>query len=1288
MYAVRIEYKDNNGTGVIFSIDEQVVILTAAHVLKNEEIISAADMSIKRYLDGRESEIDFDLLMQKCSIQNDLAILLIKTTQKVEKLDLAIPSIEQSIKMYGFPDTLSDSKDTKTITLTGKIAEINNQKVCVQIDNKLGSANSEEIDTLKGFSGSGFFFYKESKFSLCGIETNALDKNVSYNTVCGVSSEAIAEILESVGIGNCFAQTDGLVASVVKKSNLYMSHLLLMEDYSAKTDSKDRLAEEYSEGVDVHPEHIRRNLDIRREKWIKRIDEGLKAYSTVIVRGASGQGKTSLAYRYFEDHYSENQVIFVKQIYEDSAIGAIIQFLKTELRNEKYILYYDVQPGDNRWGKFISAVWDFLVDIPLIVTVREEDYNLCNIRQNIQQYSEIELELSEEEARELYAQYEQHTYLSFDELWKNFGGSGPLLEFIYMLNHSTTLEEKIKTQVAEISDAIDEGAWYSVLAIIAIAGEYDISLRLDRLFDAVKIKNASRLLQQFEKEFFIKVSEKRDKVKCLHAVRAKLILKALQGKFGFCYSESLLLALSIIESNGLYMLLEYINDKGLDEEFVEKLSCIRFQDVEVIEDVLRGLLWYSVFEYQRVNESVINEGNRLLNNSYLMFAVGDTTGFINTNTISSFLQILDKQRPGIADKMNELVKMQPERYLNYTFAKLFLAGVSSYIIALVKKNAVEGRSLGYILFWASKFELTILIDSPIVLNNKNDYMSIAELIKGLIYQEQYDRVTEIKDKYEKEILNSCNIALLKIDNEEVYADVIPSYCKSEHGKESENTEKNNEDCMRAINLLGCLYPKKRRYNVQLLVTRLGDLQLLDTEKHISFERMHERWIAELNGIGIRLQKYKYAAKDWESVYKEIDAYRRVITELLEELLKQWAKLYKKNQFEANHINQLIQVASKKKSFEIPKCALDKFGLDEPSSQKLDEQQTNGEKNNQSKSAEKYKWIEKVYNDYVDGISNFINGLYGVMEGLKINGDSDKYYRIPFYNIVSAYENYRVFNATIDSFFKQYINLSSVDKDNELLVLEKTVAMMYWIYNNGFRKNDNVVYEAYELFKKKKRLINDYLERRMGEYQEVHSISKSENDILIKTALTQSDELNERIYRDIQSLVGCAVKISPERAYLINKVDHIIMTLLDDGNNEMMTVKIPIKNYTNAPDLAKLNRYNVTAERSVVYVPDVYVRKGIIVAVAEIGEQMVQIEDRLLESPEFSVEYSIASANKVFKDSLKELADRVRVFSEYEELYNDIQEISMLNIVTQDASEYRKNKKTFAKFIKKYEDEVA
>ena len=82
----------------------------------------------------------------------------------------------------------------------------------------------------------------------------------------------------------------------------FTSILLLPDASDSNGVDKQRLAQEYSQGVDARYEHILAGLDIVRSEKLTEIHRKFESSSVVIVHGASGQGKSTLAFRYLHDY--------------------------------------------------------------------------------------------------------------------------------------------------------------------------------------------------------------------------------------------------------------------------------------------------------------------------------------------------------------------------------------------------------------------------------------------------------------------------------------------------------------------------------------------------------------------------------------------------------------------------------------------------------------------------------------------------------------------------------------------------------------------------------------------------------------------------------------------------------------------------------------------------------------------------------------------------------------------------------------------------------------------------
>lgn len=731
--------------------------------------------------------------------------------------------------------------------------------------------------------------------------------------------------------------------------------------------------------------------------------------------------------------------------------------------------------------------------------------------------------------------------------------------------------------------------------------------------------------------------------------------------------------------------MEYFSKNKVSEEVVDEFSNISFEDLSVVEDILRGLLWLSITDYLSVNKKVIEEGNRIFTNNYVMIALGDITGFIDTRqTTSDLLKIYDKKRPGIIDEVNSLINRQTSRFLEYEYPKRFLENIANSIIEFVEKKTVNTRSLGYILFWANKLGVSISISSEIDVKEPKDYMGLLGLVKGLISQGLYSKADEIKNKYEKTLLSDANIVSLYIKDNEIFAEVVPNYYPESKANRAIKDFGYNEKCMYAINMLSCLYPQLERYNVTLLGTKTLDINIPDTEKHIPKENLPDKWITELNGICHRMLEYENSPDDWKDVFDNINSYRNKIIDLFEELLRQLGKFYRKGTFDPKQINQIQAELNKGRDFSIPKCARDKFGIsNDADNLKVSSLKESAVENEQSGTLGRADrlWIGDACNKFFSGVNNYINGLYSMMEGLANNKDPKEYCRLQFFNIVSSYELYYQFLEANKSFFATYD--CAVNEEKELIVLEKIVALTKWIYLNGYRHENSIVYDAYESFKKHKRSIDDYLKKEIGDYTEVQEIEFIEETIVLHVNMSESDTLIEKIYYEVQKLVGNCGTISAERGYLFNRIRKICFAISDDKYKDFLFINIPINSFTLAKDVEQLHKYVIGADRQNTIVPPSYMGNGAIASVIYIASQLVQINEALFVTSKYSIPETIDSINKMLKLELDEIGKTIKEFPDYAELYQDIMMIRSLNLITIDNNEYKSNIDLLEKFISKY-----
>lgn len=188
-------------------------------------------------------------------------------------------------------------------------------------------------------------------------------------------------------------------------------------------------------------------------------------------------------------------------------------------------------------------------------------------------------------------------------------------------------------------------------------------------------------------------------------------------------------------------------------------------------------------------------------------------------------------------------------------------------------------------------------------------------------------------------------------------------------------------------------------------------------------------------------------------------------------------------------------------------------------------------------------------------------------------------------------------------------------------------------------------------------------------------------------MSESDTLIEKIYYEVQKLVGNCGTISAERGYLFNRIRKICFAISDDKYKDFLFINIPINSFTLAKDVEQLHKYVIGTDRQNTIVPPAYMGNGAIASVIYIASQLVQINEALFVTSKYSIPETIDSINKMLKLELDEIGKTIKEFPDYAELYQDIMMIRSLNLITIDNNEYKSNIDLLEKFISKYGDSI-
>lgn len=398
----------------------------------------------------------------------------------------------------------------------------------------------------------------------------------------------------------------------------YTSVLPLTDTLESDAVDPHLLAQEYFQGVDARYEHILAGLDVVRSDKMTEIEQKFESSNIVIVHGASGQGKSTLAFRYLHEKAASDWRYYVDLRLTDDK-RQVLRVAKALSGHAKAIqrpcmVYIDVSPSDRDWPELVRAL-SVLPELRLLVTIREEDWRRATGYRTRFVSEELELSFNEEEAGSLYAPLKEQTsnYLTFDEAWVGFGGQGPLLEFVYFLTQNKTLKRRVEEQIKTLKDQVRMGQLTEnelhLLRLVAVASAYEAKLDLRAVVQHLGLNEPSRTIELFTKEYLIRVDESGSTVSGLHAVRSNIMLESLLDEVLSSWESVGVECLPLlVEADQEIFLLHAFSRRRIEPTaLLAKLESFRPKSWIGVVGILRALLWLGVYDYSESNRALIDE---------------------------------------------------------------------------------------------------------------------------------------------------------------------------------------------------------------------------------------------------------------------------------------------------------------------------------------------------------------------------------------------------------------------------------------------------------------------------------------------------------------------------------------------------------------------------------------------------------------------------------------------------------------------------------------------------------
>ncbi|WP_148618749.1 hypothetical protein [Mariniblastus fucicola] len=441
---------------------------------------------------------------------------------------------------------------------------------------------------------------------------------------------------------------------------------------SSKADI-EKLKSDYFQGGRVRVEHIHAELDVPREHLLNEVHQAFSKNNVVVVRAASGQGKTTLAYRYLIDNVPNDfrfEVLRASDLQHARRLATAISG-HTKALEIPTVVYVDVRPGDQFW---VETVRELASEpgIRVLITIREEDWFRAQVTSDDFRFSDVSLPFDRGVASSIYETLRtgnQTNFLNFDEAWAKLGERKTLFEFAYLVTQAEDLAQKIKSQIATIRDQANSGNLsgdeLQLLRLVSVATAFEARLDVSRVDESLQIPDLSRALERFNNEYLLRTTNDGKWVEGFHAIRSEIIADELTDEAFSPRHQLEADVITLLNEEDLehFLLSAFSRRDEQPVEILQQLSQINLNSWLGIKSVMTALHWLGLREYAEANEELISNVRKAFGSAWWFMLDWDLAQIKGKGgfQIVESLKNLSKEHEFAADSIPTLQSQQSDK---------------------------------------------------------------------------------------------------------------------------------------------------------------------------------------------------------------------------------------------------------------------------------------------------------------------------------------------------------------------------------------------------------------------------------------------------------------------------------------------------------------------------------------------------------------------------------------------------------------------------------------------------
>ncbi|ALI98577.1 hypothetical protein [Rufibacter tibetensis] len=691
------------------------------------------------------------------------------------------------------------------------------------------------------------------------------------------------------------------------------------------------LETEFYNATSTRYEHILLGLDVNRKLHLEQINTALRETNAVIVKGASGQGKTALVFSFINQYYND-RLSFELNIQQDPinslrSIQAIASISKS--LDVPAVFVINVKPNSTDWLQIVKES-SHLKHILFLIAIRNEDWYRATAVGVEFEHKEIDLALSKQEAGDIYHRLNERSkinhYTDFEEGWIKLGNDPPLLEFVYSITQGDSLHNKLKQQVHQIisEGGLTNNPQIDFLKIVSLADSLGARIDISKLDANIDYQF---IIEKLENEYLIKKTSDRKFIQGLHMVRSQTLIEILFGDFSERKEQYTFKCISLIAEEDLYLFLLQVFHLGIitPNQLISKLHQVAVESWSIYAAIIKAYIWAGIRDYVESNRNVMDECREAFGDAWTMLLDFTFASSFDKNNLLDLLHVEEERK----EKIKELnTRLQPK-------TKVFKLA-SDVINKLIypQKTPLSGfewKSFGEALFWLKNIDNCKHV---IPAFSESDYESAFKILdskslsKLMLGMHTYSpELNAIRKQYAPffvdKLKSELDIHHVSVDDNEVLVHYIIDVQKKE------DTRSSNNFAVTILDILRTAFPDKKRFNSQGHGHRLQTLSLShdETHKSISLENLPlEEWV-NINSTIINLYEYKDRPADWSEYRAQLNKWEVLVQGKIEEINKSFQQLFQERKTYAP-IVPIMQNAflHKTKKIKEPKSIKDPLGI--------------------------------------------------------------------------------------------------------------------------------------------------------------------------------------------------------------------------------------------------------------------------------------------------------------------------------------------------------------------------